>query len=47
MNFQEFKEKVFDNIFYLTENFSIIEKIVVNEMLVIYQEFYEKVQVKN
>lgn len=45
--FQEFKEKVFDNIFYLTENFSIIEKIVVNEMLVIYQEFYEKVQVKN
>lgn len=47
-DFQEYREKVFDDVFYLTDNFSIIKEIIKNhEMLDIYQEFYNKLQVKN
>lgn len=46
--FQEYKEKVFDDVFYLTDNFSIIKEIIENtEMIDIYQEFYDKLKVKN
>lgn len=46
--FQEYKEKVFDGVFYLTENFEIIKEIIENyEVIYIYQEFYDKLQVKN
>lgn len=46
--YQEYKEKVFDDVFYLTENFKIIKEIIDNnEVVHIYQEFYDKLQVKN
>lgn len=46
--FQEYKEKVFDEIVHLTENFSIIKTIIDDdEMIDIYKEFYEKLAVKN
>lgn len=46
--FQEYKEKVFDDVFYLTDNFSIIKEMIENtEMIDVYQEFYDKLQVKN
>ncbi|WLF84891.1 P-loop NTPase fold protein [Moraxella sp. ZY210820] len=46
--FQEYKEKVFDDVFYLTDNFSIIKEMIKNhEMIDIYQEFYDKLKVKN
>lgn len=46
--FQEYKEKVFDDIFYLTENFDIIKEIINDdEVIDVYQEFYDKLGVKN
>lgn len=46
--FQEYKEKVFDDVFYLTDNFPIIKEMIKNaEMIDIYQEFYDKLKVKN
>lgn len=46
--YQEYKEKVFDDVFYLTENFEIIKEIIDNnEVVHIYQDFYDKLQVKN
>lgn len=46
--YQEYKEKVFDDVFYLTENFEIIKEIIDNnEVIHIYQDFYDKLQVKN
>lgn len=46
--FQEYKEKVFDEIFYLTDNFGIIKEIINDdEVINIYQEFYDKLGVKN
>jgi len=46
--FQEYKEKVFDEIVHLTENFSIIKTIIDdNEIIDIYEEFYQKLAVKN
>lgn len=46
--FQEYKEKVFDEVFYLTDNFSTIKEMIKNtEMIDIYQEFYDKLKVKN
>lgn len=46
--FQEYKEKVFDEIVHLTENFSIIKTIIDDdEMIDIYEEFYQKLAVKN
>lgn len=46
--FQEYKEKVFDEIVHLTENFSIIKTIIDDdEMIDTYKEFYQKLAVKN
>lgn len=46
--FQEYKEKVFDEIFYLTDNFDVIKEIINdNEVIDVYQEFYNKLGVKN
>lgn len=46
--FQEYKEKVFDDVLYLTDNFPIIKEMIENnEMIDIYQEFYDKLKVKN
>lgn len=46
--FQEYKEKVFNEIVHLTENFSIIKTIIDDdEMIDIYKEFYQKLAVKN
>lgn len=46
--YKEYKEKVFDNVFYLTENLSIIDKIINDsEMFFVYKDFYEKLGEKN
>lgn len=46
--YKEYKEKVFDNVFYLTENLSIIDKIINdNDMFFVYKDFYEKLDEKN
>lgn len=46
--FQEYKEKVFDEIFYLTDNFDVIQEIINDdEVIDVYQEFYNKLGVKN
>lgn len=46
--YKEYKEKVFDNVFYLTENLSIIDKIINdNDMFFVYKDFYEKLGEKN
>lgn len=46
--FQEYKEKVFDEIFYLTDNFDVIKEIINDdEVIDVYQEFYDKLGVKN
>lgn len=46
--FAEYKEKVFDDILYFDDNLDLLREVINNdEIFEIYQEFYEKLKIKN